>query len=972
MKKSNVRSKNNKTVNYAPGMRIVVRDAEWIVRQADPSADGGYLIKCDGLSELVRGKEGLFLTSIENDPQIGAAPIEILDPATTRLVEDRSSNYRGTLLYIESLLRQRVPTDENIHFGHQAAMDPLPFQLDPTLTALKQPQQRILIADTVGLGKTLEAGILMSELMRRGKGKRILVLAVKSMLTQFQKEMWNRFSIPLTRLDSTGLQRVRNKIPTNHNPFHFFDKSIISIDTLKQDIEYRHYLEQAYWDIIVIDEAHNVAERGSNSQRSRLAKLLASRSDTLIMLSATPHDGRPESFASLMNMLDATAISNPKDYKHEDFNDKGLVVRRFKKDVKDQIAKEFPERQIETIRSNATAIEEDAYQELLDANFGSLDKSSEGGQNHSRLFRVTLEKALFSSPMACLSTVNNRLNKLKNKDECEFYDDINTLKSLAQSLKRIDAPHFSKYQRLLTLIQDKKSGFGWKPNKKDDRIVIFTESIPTLQFLQQHLTTDLDLKDGQLAVLHGQMPDTDIMDIVESFGKLESKIRVLVCSDVASEGINLHYQSHKMIHFDIPWSLMVFQQRNGRIDRYGQSHQPQIRYMITESQNDKIRGDSRILEVLIEKDDQAQLNIGDPSEFTGVYDQESEEDQVAKVISESTFDGADLLAAMFDTNVATEHNDNPLAFMGEQQVSHDDSEVKTLPSLYSSNVEYAKQVLELAKRNGQSIEYNVTGNNLLSITAPKELKQRFNMLPPEIYPENGQFLLSENVAEMNAAIEQSRGDQHAWPKIHYLWQLHPVMQWLNDKVLSHFGRHQAPILRMPQHLSDNIDVFLLSAVFPNRKSHPLINDWTVVTFENGEYKNLQPFDDFLLQHNLANISLSNPGTANGEARLQTLLPKAIDKAALHFDKVRDVAMENIDNKLYRQLDILENLRAKHIQQLEIQFDDISLTRIANKKQSEQERVTKLFDNYVDWIKDTMTTEKQPYIQVIAVFTGAQG
>jgi len=964
--------KNKEQTNYAPGMRIVVRDAEWIVRRADPSgADGGYLIECEGLSELVRGKEGRFLTSIENDPQIGAAPIEILDPATTKLVEDRSSNYRGTLLYIESLLRQRVPTDEGIHFGHQAAMDPLPFQLDPTLIALKQPRQRILIADTVGLGKTLEAGILMSELMRRGKGKRILVLAVKSMLTQFQKEMWNRFSIPLTRLDSTGLQRVRNKIPTNHNPFHFFDKSIISIDTLKQDIEYRHYLEQAYWDIIVIDEAHNVAERGSNSQRSRLAKLLASRSDTLIMLSATPHDGKPESFASLMNMLDATAISNPKEYKHEDFNDKGLVVRRFKKDVKDQISKEFPERQIETIRSNATAVEEDAYRELLDANFGSLDKSSEGGQNHSRLFRVTLEKALFSSPMACLSTVENRLNKLKNKDDSEFADDIDTLASLAQSLKRIDAPNFSKYQRLLTLIADKKQGFGWKPNKKDDRIVIFTESIPTLRFLEQHLNADLNLKDGQLAVLHGQMPDTDIMNIVESFGKLESKIRVLVCSDVASEGINLHYQSHKMIHFDIPWSLMVFQQRNGRIDRYGQSNQPQIRYMITQSQNDKIRGDSRILEVLIEKDDQAQLNIGDPSEFTGVYDQESEEDQIANVIAESTFDGADILAAMFDTNVENEHDDNPLAFMGNQQVSQDESDVKTLPSLYSSNVEYAKQVLELAKRNGQNIEYNVSDKNLLSITAPKELQQRFSMLPPEIKPENDQFLLTENVAEMNKAIEESRGDQHAWPKIQYLWQLHPVMQWLNDKVLSHFGRHQAPILRMPQHLLPNTDVFLLSAVFPNRKSHPLINDWTVITFENGEYKNLQPFDDFLQQHNLANISLSNPGSANGEARLQTLLPKAIEKAAQHFTHVRDVAMEKIDDKLYQQLEILDKLKAKHIQQLEMQFEDTTITRIANKKQSEQERVTKLFDNYVEWIKDTMTTEKQPYIQVVSVFTGAE-
>ncbi len=97
------------------------------------------------------------------------------------------------------MLRQKVPTDEHIYFGHKAAMDTLPFQLDPTLTALKQPRQRILIADAVGLGKTLEAGILMSELMRRGKGKRILVLAVKSMLTQFQKEMWSRVSITLNR-----------------------------------------------------------------------------------------------------------------------------------------------------------------------------------------------------------------------------------------------------------------------------------------------------------------------------------------------------------------------------------------------------------------------------------------------------------------------------------------------------------------------------------------------------------------------------------------------------------------------------------------------------------------------------------------------------------------------------------------------------------------------------------------------------
>ncbi|MCF8087567.1 MAG: DEAD/DEAH box helicase, partial [Desulfotignum sp.] len=329
----------------APGARIEVRNEEWLVRRVDRTDTRGYALHVTGMSELVRDREAVFLTDAE---QFAGKDIKVLDPAETALVPDDSPGFTFTRLYMESLLRKTPPTGHQLYIGHRAAMDVLPFQLAPAAMALSQPRQRILIADAVGLGKTITCGILLSELIRRGRGKRILVVAIKSLLTQFQKEMWSRFTIPLTRLDSVGLQRVRNHIPVNHNPFHYYDRAIISVDTLKQDNEYRVHLENAYWDIIVIDEAHNVAERGGGaSQRARLAQLLSGRSDSLILLSATPHDGRARSFASLMNMLDPTAIANPDHYGPEDI--RGLFIRRFKHDIKDQVAGSFEDREIRRI-----------------------------------------------------------------------------------------------------------------------------------------------------------------------------------------------------------------------------------------------------------------------------------------------------------------------------------------------------------------------------------------------------------------------------------------------------------------------------------------------------------------------------------------------------------------------------------------------------------------------------------------------
>ena len=339
----------------APGAHIEVRDAVWRVLRVDKTSTGTHAWTVVGVSEIVRDEEAIFLEDYERQ-------VKVLDPGDTRLVADPSERHRGTLVYVEALLRDVPPADDRITIGHRAAFDLLDFQLDPARLALGQLRSRILIADAVGLGKTMEAGILLAELIRRGRARRILVVTVKSMLTQFQKELWSRFTIPLVRLDSLGLKRIRERIPTNHNPFYYFDRVIISVDTLKQKNALRRHLEQARWDVVVIDEAHNVARRRGNSLRAQLAAMLSTRTDALLLLSATPHDGRPESFASLMNMLDPTAIANPRSYTADDI--RGLYTRRFKQDVQDQIRAHFPDRQITRARLQASPPEEDALAAL--------------------------------------------------------------------------------------------------------------------------------------------------------------------------------------------------------------------------------------------------------------------------------------------------------------------------------------------------------------------------------------------------------------------------------------------------------------------------------------------------------------------------------------------------------------------------------------------------------------------------------
>ena len=962
-----------------PGARVVIRDAEWIVRRVD-NAPKGFQLVCDGVSELVQGREAIFLTALE-------PPIQILDPANTELVPDGSARFSDSILYMESQLRQAVPSDAGLHVGHTAAMDAVPYQLEPARLALAQPRQRILIADAVGLGKTMEAGILVSELIARGRGRRILVLAVKSMLAQFQKEFWNRFTIPLTRLDSIGIQRVRSRIPTNHNPFHYYDKSIISIDTLKQDTEYRTYLEQAYWDIIVIDEAHNVADRGTGSLRSRLAKLLARRSDTLIMLSATPHDGKAKSFASLVNMLDATAIADPDDYSQEDFRP-GLVIRRFKKDVQDQVREAFQDRQVSTRRFPASQVEEAAYLALLDVRIAA----GTGSANRRDLFLVSLEKALFSSPAACKETAAERIKRRErelgdgNADRPRTVE-IESLRRLREALARIEPAAYAKYQALLAAIRDGRP-FRWRPTDPSDRLVVFTERIATLNWLEGHLVDDLNLAPGQLETLHGGMSDVEQQRIVEDFGNAQRPVRLLICSDVAAEGINLHYHCHRLIHFDLPWSLMVFQQRNGRVDRYGQTATPHIAYLVTESAAPTIRGDTRILEVLIEKDEQAYKNIGDPSVFMDVHDVDEEQriTEAAVAAGESAEDFDRRLTA-----TPSEGDDLLRMFLQPDTEAPVEGPDKAPPppplSLFASDLHYceaalhrlrSRQVRATAPGAGErspgravNLRFEVNRDTrTLTLDAPPDLVARYSHLPPEVLPVHRRLVLTTSRARMAEAVEESRRAESAWPSLHYLWRLSPVVTWLNDRMLAAFGRHQAPILADVPGLSPYENAFVLSGLVPNRKSHPLVYDWIAVAFRSGEDPRLIPFDELLERTGLGPESLANRQAAVDVDAVSALLPAAVTQARRYFVDRRNAFEEAINAKLDDEIRALDEFRARRVEQVE--------AALGQSKQGEQfklgrrDRVRRdtddIHDRYLKWIEDTMTTEPRPWIKVICVMT----
>lgn len=542
------------------------------------------------------------------------------------------------------------------------------YQLEPLRRALQAPRANLLLADDVGLGKTIEAGLVVQELLLRHRARSVIVLCPPSLSLKWADEMRDKFGLDFVIVNSERMADLRRTHGLNANPFRLFPRVIVSMAWLRSaraqrllrdiyaDVDDTRSGRRYAFDVLIVDEAHHVApsspstvgrNRGYavDSLRTIHTRELAERCEHRLFLSATPHNGHTESFTALLEMIDNRRFSRGADLDEDALRD--VTVRRLKGEIE---SKNFKTRSIDVLPFTPSEDEQEHF-ETLDRILRQSKKLN-GREQGGDLVAMLLKKRFLSSPYSFGRTlsafVNSHGTPGASLSASLFDDDDEVLREVVGSEASDEEEGLQHHPEYLALQQRKAANplsaatsqelqhlidwglsFESRPDSRlealvkfldsvcrpgnewsNERVVVFTEYADTLRWIVDVLTSKG--YGDRLEVIQGST-DTDERELIRqrfSADPADEPVRVLVATDSAGEGIDLQAYCHRLVNFDIPFNPSRLEQRIGRIDRYGQTHTPKVFHFVPDKSASTYSTDLGFMGVIARKVGQAVADLG--------------------------------------------------------------------------------------------------------------------------------------------------------------------------------------------------------------------------------------------------------------------------------------------------------------------------------------------------------------------------
>lgn len=528
------------------------------------------------------------------------------------------------------------------------------FQLVPLARAMRMPRVSLLLADDVGLGKTVEAGLILAELVRKRRIRRVLILTPASLRTQWQQEMEDKFSLGFDIVDKAATHKLQKDLGLDANPWRALPRIITSYhylrqpDVLEQFIAYcrtthAHQGAQLPWDLLIVDEAHNLmpSNFGADSDLAEMLRLLTPWFEHRLFLTATPHNGHTRCFSGLLEQLDPVRFTRTPAFTDKERQMIGdVLIRRLKSEINTQDREagrppRFATRYLEplplylpkaekelatSVRAFCAALKRQivaAPEARTVLNFAievlrkRLLSSSVTFADSWLRFKAGLaerETTQASEVLAARRALHEDIDDDQERESRNLHathvvgawmhpylsaltEEVAAVDSALRTLKLDQLPVISKvpsvdarFDRLKDLVKQRlRNADAWNP---DERLIVFTEYKTTLDYVVQRLQREFGADNGAIIQLYGGMSDDDREVIKLAFNDPDSAVQILVATDAASEGLNLQHTARLLMHFEIPWNPSRLEQRNGRIDRHGQSRDVTIYHFASDDDAD--------------------------------------------------------------------------------------------------------------------------------------------------------------------------------------------------------------------------------------------------------------------------------------------------------------------------------------------------------------------------------------------------